>query len=169
MRVRRLSLVALLISGVALAGCTGGARLRHGRRAASGQSGGEAPRVIRAWSDALRRGQVDRAVSFFAVPSVFENGQGPVVLRTRAQVRALTALPCGAKLLSTRVVGRYTVGRFRLTERPGGSCGSGAGQTASTAFVVRGGKIREWRRVADTSGPRPPPPDPGPPVTAPVV
>jgi hypothetical protein len=37
---------------------------------------------------------------------------------------------------------------FDLTERPGaGRCGSGTGEEASTAFVIRDGKIVEWRRV----------------------
>jgi hypothetical protein len=44
--------------------------------------------------------------------------------------------------------GEVTTATFRLTERPGpGQCGDGTGETAKTAFVIRDGKIVEWRRV----------------------
>ena len=37
-----------------------------------------------------------------------------------------------------------------LTERPGpGTCGSGTGATARTAFRVKDGKITDWLRVQD--------------------
>jgi hypothetical protein len=35
----------------------------------------------------------------------------------------------------------------QLTPRLGGNCGSGVGHSAATAFVIRHGKIVEWRRV----------------------
>jgi hypothetical protein len=107
--------------------------------------------VIRAWADTLRRGEVAKAATYFALPAVVQNGTPPLRLTTRAQVRDFNAaLPCGARLLRTSSSGRYTTAVFRLTERPGaGLCGHGTGQTAHTRFLVRGGKIREWRRLAD--------------------
>lgn len=110
-------------------------------------------RVIRGWSDALRAGRVDQAASYFALPSVIDDGSGsgPLLARTRIQVRLLTTFSCGSILRQTRRVGRYVVARFVLTDRPGGSCGAGTGQTAYTAFVIRDGKIREWRRVPGPS------------------
>jgi len=115
----------------------------------------EPERVIRAWADTLRRGDVTAAARFFAVPSVVANGTPPLVLSTRAEVRAFnSSLPCGARLLRTSSSGRFTTAVFRLTERPGpGRCGTGTGQTARTTFVIRDGKIDEWRRVADTPQP----------------
>jgi hypothetical protein len=119
--------------------------------------------VIRGWVDALRAGKVDQATRFFGLPVVVENGSPPVHLTSRSAVRDFNAsLPCGARLLRTRRRGRYTIGVFRLTERPGGSCGSGAGGAAATAFRFRAGKIVEWLRVPvpERGSPRPlaPPP-----------
>ena len=45
---------------------------------------------------------------------------------------------------------RFMIVTFTLIERPGkGSCGTGAGQTARTAFRVRDGLITDWLRVPD--------------------
>ena len=42
----------------------------------------------------------------------------------------------------------WSLATFRLTERPGpGSCGTGTGATAQTAFLIEDGEIVEWRRV----------------------
>jgi hypothetical protein len=107
--------------------------------------------VIRDWADTLRAGDVRGAAEFFALPSVVANGTPPIVLRTRSEARRFNAaLPCGARLLRTSSSEGFTTAVFRLTERPGpGTCGTGTGMTARTTFVVRDGKIREWRRVAD--------------------
>jgi hypothetical protein len=60
---------------------------------------------------------------------------------------------------------RFTVVSFRLTNRPGARC-DGVGHQAATAFLVRGGKITAWLRIADRPagpGQRPSqqPPQPG--------
>lgn len=107
--------------------------------------------VIRAWADALRAGDVDRAVDQFALPAVVANGTGPLRLGARADIRAFNvALPCGARLLDTTVRDGYVVATFELTDRSGPGavrpC-DGRGARAATAFRIRGGKIREWRRV----------------------
>ena len=114
--------------------------------------------VIRAWANTLRRGDVTAAASHFALPAIVQNGTPPLELTSRAQVRDFNAaLPCGARVLRTYGSGRYTTAVFRLTERPGaGRCGSGTGLTARTKFLIRDGKIREWRRVADGPAPSTP-------------
>jgi hypothetical protein len=122
----------------------------------TGGSRGSAPSpeaVIRAWADTLRSGNIKRAAAYFALPATVQNGTPPFHLTTRSEVIAFNAsLPCGARLLRTSSFGRYTTAVFRLTERPGrGRCGSGTRQTARTAFIVRNGKIREWRRLSDAS------------------
>lgn len=111
--------------------------------------------VIRAWANALRTGNVDAAAQFFALPSVVSNGTPPITLRSRAQVKRFNeSLPCGAVLERTYRDGRYTAAVFRLTERPGpGRCGAGTGASARTAFLVRDGKIRQWRRLAEPEAP----------------
>jgi len=97
------------------------------------------------------------AARYFRLPALVENGPPLLELSTRKAVRLFNrSLPCGAKLVSARRVGRYTIATFRLTERPGrGSCGAGAGQKAATAFRFEGKRIAEWRRVPLPTEPRP--------------
>jgi hypothetical protein len=104
--------------------------------------------VITAWADQLRAGHVVRAASYFAVPVIVQNATPPVRLDTRREVLAFNrTLPCGAHVVKTIAGSRYTVATFVLTERPG-SPGCGAtGKLAATAFLMRHGKIAEWRRV----------------------
>jgi hypothetical protein len=123
--------------------------------------------VIRAWSDALRRGDVAGAARYFALPSEFVNGPGDVVMiHTEAQARAANAsLPCGAVLISTTRHGRLITALFRLTERlgPNAGCGSGTGVLARTDFIIVGGRILDWIRAPDAGGGAPPGlPAPGP-------
>jgi hypothetical protein len=114
--------------------------------------------VIRAWVDTLRAGHVTAAAGYFGVPAVVQNGTPPIRLRTRSQVRAFNGLlPCGARLERTFAAGRYVAAVFKLTDRPGGHCGKGVGLEAATAFVIRSGKIVEWRRVPLPSEGAPPP------------
>lgn len=139
----------------------------------------EAVRVIKAWSSALRRGDVQAAASYFRLPSELINVVGPNGLHDLIRIHTLdqaeeanAGLPCGAKFISASRRGPFVNALFRLTRRsgPGGTaCGSGAGQTARTNFVIRHGKIVEWLRAPDEPGDNgnsaPPPPD----GSAPVV
>jgi hypothetical protein len=133
--------------------------------------------LIRAWSDALRRGDVRSAARYFALPSVMINGNdagGQALLITigdAAQaVAANASLPCGAELISTDQRGRYVNALFRLTGRPGPGgtdCGTGVGSTARTNFVIAGGRIVEWIRAPADPGdngrsPAPAQPSPSP-------
>jgi hypothetical protein len=109
-------------------------------------------RVVRAWADTLRRGNVRRAARYFALPSVVSNGTPPIRLETRAEVRFFNrTLPCGAKVIASEPARNgFFIVTFRLTERPGrGECGSGTGATARTAVRVRNEHITDWVRVAD--------------------
>jgi hypothetical protein len=151
-RVSRARPIALLLA-VAVAGCggSGGSSARHAAPAPER----DAPAVIRAWADTLRRGDIPGAAKFFALPSVVSNGTPPIELHTRADARLFNAsLPCGARLVKTSSSGRFTTATFRLTERPGpGTCGSGTGLLARTTFVISHGKIEQWRRVANVPAP----------------
>lgn len=110
--------------------------------------------VIQGWSDALRRSDVERAIGYFALPSVVQQGSA-FKLTTRGQVRIFNAgLPCGARLQGVERSGRYVVGTFKLTERPGKTC-DGPGNLARVAFIVRDGKIGEWRQLAAPEAPDP--------------
>jgi limonene-1,2-epoxide hydrolase len=140
------------------AGCGGGGTSSTGGAAQTG-SKGSAPKitgnadaadvhVIDGWVTTLRRGDVDAAARYFAIPSVVENGV-LIHIRSVHDARHFNAsLPCGARLIRAETAGDFTTATFRLTERPGsGVCGPGAGQIAMTNFVIRDGKIVQWRRV----------------------
>jgi hypothetical protein len=116
----------------------------------------EDARIIRSWADTLRAGRIGAAAEHFTVPALVENGPPLYELRSRAAVEAFNrALPCGARVIDTRQVGRYTVAIFLLTERPDGDCGTGTGHRAATAFRFRDGRIEEWRRVPVPEEPAP--------------
>jgi hypothetical protein len=174
-RARRRALAAILAGvAVAVSGC-GGTRALIGSSSSShsssrssragrvppGRFGAPATRgavaVISGWSQALRRGDVRTAAQYFQIPSVFADGPGAVTaIHSLADaVNANEALPCGARLISASQHGPYIDGLFRLTGRtgPGGSdCGSGAGQTARTFFLIRAGHILQWVRAPDEPG-----------------
>jgi len=115
--------------------------------------------VIDGWVTSLRHGDVDAAAEYFAIPSVAENG--PILVRIRSVEDARRfneSLPCGARLIRADSAGEFTTATFRLTERPGpGSCGPGTGGVAKTSFVIRDGKIAQWRRVGAGGGGAPAP------------
>lgn len=118
-------------------------------------------KVIRLWSEALRRSDVALAASFWAVPAKVQNGTPVLTLATAAQVRAFNgSLPCGSMLTSGLGAPRgFTIAIFRLTRRPGADCGTGTGQHARTAIRVRNGKIAEWYRLPDDPNAPLPAPD----------
>jgi hypothetical protein len=137
--LRRLAVALALLAVAGSVGCGGGGGESSEHRSVA---------VIEGWVTALSKGDSEAASAYFAVPSVAENGSAPVTLRSHADVVAFnSSLPCGAKLVRARPLGRFIAATFRLTERPGGACGPGSGQLARTAFVIRDGKIVQWRRL----------------------
>lgn len=126
-------------------------RTGDGRPAEAAQAG-----VIRRWAAALRRGDLPGAARLFALPSRFQNAT-PVLTIDSARERLAIhrALPCGGLPLRMERAGRFTVVLFRLTERPGGRCAGGTGNTARSAIRVSGGRIVEWYRLLEPPA-RPP-------------
>ena len=117
-------------------------------------------RVIRGWSDALRLGKVDRAVSFWKPGAIAANGTQPIRLLTRKAIRIWNeSLPCGAKLIGVRRDSKYVLATFRLTDRKGfpQGCGVGLGNRARTLFLVEDGKIVQWIRAPGPDEPPAPP------------
>jgi hypothetical protein len=135
------------LSVVAFSGCGSS----HQQSTVPGGANADAVRVIKGWADQLRAGNVQVASELFALPTIVQNGTGPLRLTDRGQVEAFNqSLPCGAKLTEAVSSGKYTIATFVLTERPGpGQCGRGVGATAKTAFVIHNNLITEWRRVVD--------------------
>jgi limonene-1,2-epoxide hydrolase len=148
--VARRALLAALGIAIALVGCGDGGGDDSSRepKVAGNADLGDV-RVIDGWVTALRRGDVDAAARYFAIPSVAENGPLLLQIESLDDARRFNeSLPCGARLVRAETQGQFTTATFRLTERPGaGSCGPGAGEAAKTSFVIRDGKIVEWRRV----------------------
>jgi limonene-1,2-epoxide hydrolase len=149
------ALLAGIVIMIMLAGCGGGGGSESGSepRIAGDADPGDI-RVIDAWVTALRRGDVDAAARYFAIPSVAENGSLLIHIHSLEDARRFNqSLPCGARLVRAETQGRFTTATFRLTERPGaGTCGPGTGGAAKTSFVIRDGKIVEWRRVGAGGG-----------------
>ncbi len=139
----------LLAAATAFASCGGGG---NSDKTASLPPGHQGVAVIEGWVNSLTKGNVASAAGYFAVPSEVENGGPPLTLRSRADAVAFnSSLPCGAKLVKATPVHDFIAATFRLTDRPGGGCGSGVGQLARTAFQIRGGKIEQWRRLPNPS------------------
>jgi hypothetical protein len=106
--------------------------------------------VIEGWAKALASGDEEAAADYFAIPSVAENGPLLTKIESRGDAIAFNrSLPCGAEVVSARTTGDLTTATFRLSDRPGGDCGTGVGGTASTSFEIDDGRIVEWRRVDD--------------------
>ncbi len=159
---RRALTRTLTVLALSVAGCGGDEKSTEGKNPqrpgteqapaiAKGVDEGDV-RVVRAWSDALRRGDVDAAVRYFAVPSRAANGTGPIQLASKQDVRAFNeALPCGARLIAGEPADDgFFIATFVLTERPGpGTCGLAKTSTARTAFRVKDGRITDWLRVGD--------------------
>jgi hypothetical protein len=119
-------------------------------RRGTGPADPASAQVIRAWLAQLREGHVRRAAGYFAIPSRVQNGTPVFTLRSRQETLVFNAtLPCGAIADRVQSAGRFTVIRFKLTERVGGDCMGAAGHAARGAIRVRAGKIVEWYRLPD--------------------
>ena len=144
--------VASLGAALVVASCGGDGEERKRQPDPAPQVDAADVRVVRGWADTLRRGDVRGAARYFALPSTVSNGTAPIRLATRPAIRFFNrTLPCGAKVIGAEPAANgFFIVTFRLTERPGpGSCGSGTGETARTAFRVRDDLITAWLRVQD--------------------
>ena len=107
--------------------------------------------VIKGWTDALREGHVKEAARYWGLPALVSNGTPVFRLRKRSEVVLWNrSLPCGATFKEAVDTGAFVVATLVLTERPGaGKCGSGVGNEAYTAFLIRRHNIVLWRRVVE--------------------
>jgi ketosteroid isomerase-like protein len=122
--------------------------------------------LIAAWAAAVRKGDSERAASFFSLPAIVAQSD-TIQLATHEDAKAFNAgLPCGARLLEVQHAGRFVIGTFRLTERPGQTC-QASGQRVRVAFVILQRHFTEWREIPDTPGAAPGPAKPEDPETLP--
>jgi hypothetical protein len=123
----------------------------HVPRRARGAANPTSVRVIARWLRALRRGEDLRAARFWASGSKFQNATPVLTINTRIEKLAIQrSLPCGARIKTAAGPAPFVVLVFTLTERRGGACGAGAGQTARGAIRVAHGRIVEWYRLPDS-------------------
>jgi hypothetical protein len=135
-------------------------------REGSGPADASERAVVEGWLAAERRADFRRAGSYFAVPSIVQNGTPPLRLLTRRAVERWNAsLPCGARLTElTGADGGWTIASFRLVKRRGADCGSGVGGSAMSAIRIRDGRIVAWHRLPQAGAPpapQAPPAGPG--------
>ena len=173
MTARALAALAVLIVAV-ISGCGSSGKDTSATTTVAGNADAGEVAVIKRWADELRAGDIVAASERFALPSVVQNGAGPLRLTSRGQVEAFNrSLPCGARLTAATSLGKYTIAAFVLTERPGeGMCGNGVGEQAKSVgqqgVAGEDGLITQWRRVVDTD--RAPTPDQAPtPNEGPVI
>jgi hypothetical protein len=157
--MRRTAGVAV-VAMLALAGCGGGNDDDDSPQEAK-VAKGTPEQVVKDWSEDMRRGDIDAATSRFSVPAIVANGTPQITLDTKQAVRYFNeTLPCGSTVTKTERHYGLIIATFRLTDRPGGDCGSGTGNTAKAAFEIRDGKIVKWLRVMDGETPQAPRGDP---------
>ncbi|MSO40489.1 MAG: hypothetical protein EXQ70_01075 [Solirubrobacterales bacterium] len=142
--------LALIVTTLALAGCGGGDD-SGGAASVPGGADPEAVEVIDSWAKALGENDIEKASSYFDLPTIIQNGTPPLRVDSRRGIDAFNnSLPCGAELTRAEQSKGYVIASFELTERTGeGSCGPGVGSSAGTAFLIEDGLITEWRRVSD--------------------
>jgi hypothetical protein len=165
--VKRAAVVVVLVT--ALAGCGGGAKHTastarttpadpnadlkipsHVPRRAQGKADAASVKVIARWLKVLRRGDETGAARYWATGAKFQNATPVLTIDTPIEKLAIQkSLPCGAKIKQTGGPRPFVVLVFTLTQRVGGDCGSGVGQTARGAIRVAHGQIVEWYRLPD--------------------
>jgi hypothetical protein len=113
--------------------------------------------VIAGWADAIRRNDTGAAGEYFVLPAiVFQPTRGAVEVDSSDVLAAWhNSLPCGARLRGVHQNGRYVVGTFELTARPGHTCDT-PGQKVRAAFVfgdpTHPKRFTEWWQVQDGVG-----------------
>jgi len=148
--MRPLGLIALIATVALLPSACGGDDDDSTTAEIPGGADAASVAVIDNWARTLSEGDIDGAAGYFAIPSVVQNAGPAIEIADAEDARSFNAsLPCGAELIFARPQDNLVVATFRLIERPGaGTCGSGVGHRASTAFGIDAdGKIAEWRRV----------------------
>jgi hypothetical protein len=109
--------------------------------------------VIRGWTEAMYKGDYERAARFFATDAIVQQVT-TIVLRTHEDAVAFgRSLPCRAKV--TGIVPQpkgVLLASFKLFPGVSGTCAGGG--NARVRFFIRHGRIETWRQLPDA--PQPP-------------
>lgn len=157
--MRRLGCLAVAVALFA-AGCGGGGSAAPARKNPDARAGSaHAPprtagdsQVIHGWIAALDAGNFDRAADYFGTGALVQQTRGFRLSSHAAAVAFNRSLPCRASVTSIVREGRASLASFSLREGADGQCKEGG--TAQVRFVIRGGRIREWRQLAAPAAPR---------------
>jgi hypothetical protein len=108
--------------------------------------------IVRAWSDALNRGDNLAAAELFVLPAIVVQGEFAGEFRTREDLTAWHAsLPCSGRIVEISYDGPRVIVVFELGDRAEGACDAPPGTRAAAIFLIRAGAIVGWRQI--------PPPD----------
>ena len=126
----------LLVAALVLGGCAGGGTL----------SGEE---VVRAWNDAVRAGDDERAAELFAPGAKIVQASYRVLETAGEAVEWNASLPCSAQLVALSTYSPGVVdATFRLMDRTLGSC-RGLGERVTVVFTIRAGRIEVFHQLLD--------------------
>jgi hypothetical protein len=108
--------------------------------------------VVRGWTEALYKGQYERAAKYFARGAIVQQSQ-TVVLTTHIKALAFNlSLPCRAKVTAVEQEPHGALlASFKLFPGPGGTCARGG--IARVRFFIRRGKIEAWRQLPQAPTP----------------
>ena len=130
-----------MLAVLALAACGGGQRTPE--------------EVVRAWSDALNRGDDAGAAALFASGARVIQGDSELRLAGRPDALAWNrGLPCSGTITALETKGEVVTAVFSLADRPGHTCDA-PGVKAETVFRVHEGKIALWHEIASEGSPLP--------------
>ena len=150
------AIAAVAAVGVTAAPLANGASLQVSAATRSGETRQQVMRrVVRAWSRLLNAGDSAGIARLFRLPAVVVQGSLGYRLKTAEQVALWhEGLPCGGRVTSIRIAGRYATVVFVLSDRKGSSCDAPGGKAAARFEIVRG-KIVSWEQVAVPAEPAP--------------
>ena len=107
--------------------------------------------VVRAWTANLNAGNNAAEVRLFSLPALISQMEGPYgcwCLTPRQIFQFHVQLPCSAKIVSTKVRGRYATAVFRMGDREMISkCDSPGGSLTAVRFTIVRGKITALQQM----------------------
>jgi hypothetical protein len=151
--VRRFALALVAACCLAIAGCGDdgdGDKASPSPPKPPSATSGEA--VIRGWTEAMYRGDYDKAARYFATDAIVQQVQ-TIHLRTHEDAVSFgRSLPCRAKVTGIKKEKNgVLLASFDLFPGVNGTCTEGG--DARVRFFIRGGKIETWRQLPERPSP----------------
>ena len=149
--MRRTAALLALIA-IAIGGC-GGSKDDNPHPAPKPSATPSGQAVIHSWTEAMYRGQFDKAARYFAPDAIVQQVE-TIVLRTHEDAVAFgRSLPCRAKVTSIKPEPHgVLLASFELFPGIGGTCPDGG--SARVRFFIRKGLIESFRQLPDKPKPK---------------